>query len=149
MIKIYDIRINEDLMKAYYQMSWRMPSSGMLRRVALVRTDVSEEPSASIIKVTRIGELWITLAITDARLAHLVFLHSVHRLLVKAIVVPSSLIFVTQMMEEAIFFETSVLTRATRRNIPEEGILHSHRLENLRSYIWNILLYSPHIRNRQ
>jgi hypothetical protein len=34
-----------------------MVSSGMLRRVALVRTDVSEEISASIITVTRIGEL--------------------------------------------------------------------------------------------
>jgi hypothetical protein len=34
-----------------------MPSSGMLRRVALVRTDVSEEFSASIIRVTRIDEL--------------------------------------------------------------------------------------------
>jgi hypothetical protein len=32
----------------------------MLRRVALVRTDVSEEPSASFISVTRIGELAIT-----------------------------------------------------------------------------------------
>jgi hypothetical protein len=31
--------------------------SGMLRRVALVRTDVSEEPGASFIRVTRIGEL--------------------------------------------------------------------------------------------
>jgi hypothetical protein len=30
--------------------------------------------------------------------------------------------------------ETSVLTNATRRNIPENGILHSHRVENLRSY---------------
>jgi hypothetical protein len=30
--------------------------------------------------------------------------------------------------------ETSVLTRATRRNIPEGAILHSHRIENLRSY---------------
>jgi hypothetical protein len=33
----------------------RMSSSGMLRRVAVVRTDVSEERSACIIKVTRIG----------------------------------------------------------------------------------------------
>jgi hypothetical protein len=31
--------------------------------------------------------------------------------------------------------ETSVLTRATRRNIPENTILHSHRHENLKSYI--------------
>jgi hypothetical protein len=38
-------------------------SSGTLRRVALVRTDVSEELSASIIRVTRIGELG-TLAVT-------------------------------------------------------------------------------------
>jgi hypothetical protein len=34
-----------------------MPSSGMLRRVALVRSDVSEERSATIIRVTRLGEL--------------------------------------------------------------------------------------------
>jgi predicted ester cyclase len=31
--------------------------------------------------------------------------------------------------------ETSVLTRATRRNNPEDTILHSHRRENLKSYI--------------
>jgi DNA-binding TFAR19-related protein (PDSD5 family) len=43
-----------------------MPSSGMLRRVALVRTDVSEELSAYIIRMTRIGELG-TLAITNNR----------------------------------------------------------------------------------
>jgi hypothetical protein len=54
-----------------------MTSSGLLRRVALVRTDVSEELSPS---------------------------------------------------------ETSVLTRVTRRNIPEDVILHSHRCENLKSY---------------
>jgi hypothetical protein len=39
-----------------------MASSGMLRGVALVRTDVSEELGASIIRVTRIGELGTTLA---------------------------------------------------------------------------------------
>jgi hypothetical protein len=44
-----------------------MPSSGMLRRVALVRTDVSEELRASFIRVTRIGELATTLALTSNR----------------------------------------------------------------------------------
>jgi hypothetical protein len=56
----------------------RIVSSGMLRHVALVRTDVSEEPGTS---------------------------------------------------------ETSVLTRASPRNIPEDTILHSHSSENLKSYI--------------
>jgi hypothetical protein len=46
---------------------WRMASSGMLRRVALVRTDVSEELSASIIRVTRIGKLGTSLAVTSSR----------------------------------------------------------------------------------
>jgi hypothetical protein len=40
-----------------------MPSSGMLRRVALVKTDASEELSASIIRETRIGELGTTLTV--------------------------------------------------------------------------------------
>jgi hypothetical protein len=67
-------------------------SSGMLRRVALVRTDVSEELGAG-------------------------------RLLVTASVVPSSPILVSLMKEELSSSESSVLTRATRRNIPEDTIL--------------------------
>jgi hypothetical protein len=82
----------------------RMPSSGILRRVTLVRTDVSEEFGASIIRVT-------------------------------ANVVPSSQILVTLMMEALSSSETSVLTRTTGCNIPEDTILHSGRPENLKSYI--------------
>jgi hypothetical protein len=44
-----------------------MASSEMLRRVALVRTDVSEELSASIIRVTRTDELGTTLAVANNR----------------------------------------------------------------------------------
>jgi hypothetical protein len=83
----------------------------MLRRVALVRSDVSGEHIASTIRVTGIGELSTTLAVTSNR--------STQR---AANVVPSSPILVTVMMEEIHFSEMSVLTRTTRRSNPEDGI---------------------------
>jgi hypothetical protein len=81
----------------------------MLRFVTLIITDVSEEGNASIIRVTRIGELET----------------NVRHLLVTANVVPSSPILVTLMMEALLSFQTSDLTRATRCNISEHGILLS------------------------
>jgi hypothetical protein len=64
-----------------------------------------------------------------------VFLRSVRRLLVKANVVTSSPILVILIMEALRSSETAVLTKAAQRNTLEDAILHSHRRENLKSYI--------------
>jgi hypothetical protein len=76
-----------------------MVSSGMLCRLAFVRADVSEEPSASFT------------------------LRSLRRLLVAASVVPISPILITLVKKAPGSSETTVLIKATRRNIPEDTIL--------------------------
>jgi hypothetical protein len=76
-----------------------MASSGMLRLVALVRTDVSEELNASFIRVTRICELRTMLAVTSNR----------RTLLVTASIVPSSQILVALTKEALSSSETSFL----------------------------------------
>jgi hypothetical protein len=85
-----------------------MASSGMLLRKALVRIDVSEELSASIIRVTRIGELGTMLALTSDRCT-----------------LRFTQILVNLMIQALSSSETSVLTTATRRNIHEDAILHT------------------------
>jgi hypothetical protein len=57
------------------------------------------------------------------------------RCLVNANVVPSSPIIVTLMMEAIRTSEISVITKVTQRNVSEDGILHSHRREILKSYL--------------
>jgi hypothetical protein len=49
-------------------------------------------------------------------------------------VFPSSPILITLNMEVIRSSETTVLTRATRRNVPEDNVLYSHRRENLKAY---------------
>jgi hypothetical protein len=99
----------------------RIPSHGMLLCVALVRTDVSEEHTASIIEVKRIVVLGTTLAITNNG---------------------------SRLRRNSIPSETSVLTIATRRRIPKDGILNSHRRENLKSYVilTDFALYRRHLK---
>jgi hypothetical protein len=72
--------------------------------------------------------------VSEERIASITFHRTVLQLLVTANVVSSSLILFALMMEAIRSSETSVLTRATWRHIPDD-ILHSHSSENLKSYM--------------
>jgi hypothetical protein len=61
--------------------------------------------------------------------------HTVLQLMFSGNVPPSSLILSTLFKEDTRSAETSFLKRETRRRIPEDHILHSHRHENLKSYL--------------
>jgi hypothetical protein len=93
----YEKKILRDVSKQKDNTYWvrRMPSSGTLCLVALVRTDIFGEPSACIIRVIRIRELGRILALTNkpkyaAKIVHytIVFLRSLLWLLVIANYVP-------------------------------------------------------------
>jgi hypothetical protein len=101
-------------------------------RVALVRTDVSEELSVSFIRMTRIGEIGITLSffllcvlqmlatpkVPSSPIFVTLMIEPTH-----VSVAPRTPILVTLMMEALCSSETLVLTRTSRHNIPADAIL--------------------------
>jgi hypothetical protein len=90
---------------------------------SIVKTDILEERTASIFRVTKIVELGTTLLCE--------YFRSVRRFVVTANVVPISQIWVTLIMKALRSSVTSVLIRVTRSNIPEDSILHSLRSQRI------------------
>jgi hypothetical protein len=99
-----------------------MPFSRLWHSVGFVGTDVSEECVASILKVQRTSVFGTTLTVNIKLFATYCYRFS------------SLLILSTLKMQARRSSETSVLTRPTRRHIPNDGILHDHRRENSISY---------------
>jgi hypothetical protein len=95
----------------------------MLHHVAVARTNISEEYITSIIRVTRICDLGTMLAVTSSRSTL------------------CSLPILVTMMEVIYSSEILDLSRATWHNIPEDGIVHSHHCENLKSYKAKMVLF--------
>jgi hypothetical protein len=159
--------LNPTLKRWRQQWIWRMPSSGMWRRVGVLLTDVSEERIASIVRVEAIHERWTSVnsfRLSDRRYTQLyknkkgreggylgnqwrgggkglwsegpacsgICGYSVYSYLFT--LVHRSWITSTLKMEGIRSSETSVNRIPTRRHIPKDGILHSHRRENIKSH---------------
>jgi hypothetical protein len=107
---MYDLRFSQ-------RWVWKISSSGMLRRVALVRADVSGKHSVSIIRVRRICELRTTLAVTRNRSTL-----RAHRFL--------SLWW----WKNYVLAKRRFLQEPHSVTLQKNNISHSHRRENLKSY---------------
>jgi hypothetical protein len=98
----------------------RMPSSGMGILVAVVRIVASKECIDSFVRVKRIIRLRTNSLVTANAL-------------------PSPMVLFVLMTEAIRSSETSVATRAAPHHILEDGILHIHSRENLKSYVTIII----------
>jgi hypothetical protein len=89
--------------------------------------------------------LWIPARASRLHIPEDDILHSRGRenpqILNTASIVLSSLVLSTLMIKAIHSTEMSVLTRSTRRDLPEDGIRHSHRREDLKSYIHSYVLW--------
>jgi hypothetical protein len=129
------IRYSRTVWKIFRHISviWRLVSSGLLGRVALERTDVSDERTASIIRVTRIDELGTTLAVTS------------NRSTLRRTTIPTLLLarrFLSPLWCRRYVPPKRRFLEATRCNIPEDGILLIPMIEKNQNYktrsVWKV-----------
>jgi hypothetical protein len=120
---------------AAYHLKGRVLSILLLMLQNCWKRSIDTEENKAILKNANLLGCYVVWLLQEPTFwRNIVFLCSVLWLLVTANIFPSSPILVTLTMEAIRFSETLVLTRATQCYIPEDGILHSHHGENLKSY---------------